>query len=109
VFLSVAGEATQGVEAVELAGRLRPAAVTMDLDMPVKGGAAATREICRGRSSGGRDRRGSKSSEQVAEAMSAGARWHVAKRDKRNIAGVEPRMARAHALSRAEEQMSGDL
>src|SRR5690348_9326821 len=46
--LAVAGEAANGVEAVEFAGRLRPAAVTMDLDMPVRSGAAATREICSG-------------------------------------------------------------
>jgi CheY-like chemotaxis protein len=79
--LAVAGEAANGVEAVELAGRLQPAAVTMDLDMPVKSGAAATREICSGGSPTIVIVSGSESSEQVAEAMAAGARWHVAKRD----------------------------
>jgi len=41
----VVGQAADGIEAVELAGRLRPDVVLMDLHMPRKGGVAATREI----------------------------------------------------------------
>jgi DNA-binding NarL/FixJ family response regulator len=39
------GQATNGVEAVQLAQLLRPDVVLMDLHMPLKGGVAATREI----------------------------------------------------------------
>ena len=79
--LAVAGEATDGAVAVELAARLQPAAITMDLEMPVKDGVAATREICSQGSPSVVIVSGSQSSEQVAAAMAAGARWHVAKRD----------------------------
>jgi len=43
--IEVVGQAADGVEAVELAERLRPDVVLMDLHMPRKGGVAATREI----------------------------------------------------------------
>ena len=43
--MEVVGQASDGVEAVEMAGRLRPDVVMMDLHMPRKGGVAATREI----------------------------------------------------------------
>lgn len=43
--IEVVGQATDGVQAVELAERLRPDVVLMDLRMPNKGGVAATREI----------------------------------------------------------------
>jgi DNA-binding NarL/FixJ family response regulator len=45
--LDVVGQASDGVEAVEMAQRLRPDVVLMDLHMPRKGGVAATREITR--------------------------------------------------------------
>lgn len=45
--MEVVGQACDGVEAVELAERLRPDVVLMDLHMPRKGGVAATREITR--------------------------------------------------------------
>jgi DNA-binding NarL/FixJ family response regulator len=43
--IEVVGQAADGVEAVELAERMRPDVVLMDLHMPRKGGVAATREI----------------------------------------------------------------
>jgi DNA-binding NarL/FixJ family response regulator len=43
--IEVLGEAGDGVEAVDVAKRLRPDVVLMDLNMPRKSGVAATREI----------------------------------------------------------------
>jgi len=43
--MDVVGQASNGVEAVEMARVLQPDVVLMDLHMPVKGGVAATREI----------------------------------------------------------------
>jgi DNA-binding NarL/FixJ family response regulator len=43
--MEVVGQAADGVEAVDLATRLRPDVVLMDLHMPRKGGVAATRDI----------------------------------------------------------------
>ena len=43
--IQVVGQASDGVEAVEMAERLHPDVVLMDLHMPRKGGVAATREI----------------------------------------------------------------
>jgi DNA-binding NarL/FixJ family response regulator len=43
----VVGQASDGMEAIEMAERLRPDVVLMDLHMPRKGGVAATREITR--------------------------------------------------------------
>ena len=43
--MAVVGQASDGVEAVEMAQQLRPDVVLMDLHMPRKGGVAATREI----------------------------------------------------------------
>jgi DNA-binding NarL/FixJ family response regulator len=43
--MEVVGQASNGVEAVELATVLHPDVILMDLHMPVKSGVAATREI----------------------------------------------------------------
>ena len=43
--MEVVGEASDGIEAIEQAQRLRPDVVLMDLHMPRKGGVGATREI----------------------------------------------------------------
>jgi DNA-binding NarL/FixJ family response regulator len=45
--LEVVGQACDGIEAVEMAKRLVPDIVLMDLHMPRQGGVAATREITR--------------------------------------------------------------
>jgi DNA-binding NarL/FixJ family response regulator len=45
--MEVVGQARNGVEAVELARKLRPDVILMDLHMPLKGGVPATREITR--------------------------------------------------------------
>lgn len=45
--MEVVGEASDGAAAVELARRLNPHVVVMDLRMPVMDGIAATRHICR--------------------------------------------------------------
>lgn len=45
--LTVVGEATSGEEAVELAARLRPGLVLMDVWLPCIGGIEATRRILR--------------------------------------------------------------
>jgi len=45
--MEVVGQACDGIEAVEMAGQLRPDVVLMDLHMPRQGGVAATREITR--------------------------------------------------------------
>ena len=45
--MEVVGQASNGVEAVELTQLLHPDVVLMDLHMPVKGGVVATREITR--------------------------------------------------------------
>lgn len=41
----VVGEATNGKEAIEMVGKLRPDIVTMDVEMPVMNGIEATKEI----------------------------------------------------------------
>src|SRR5580704_4350029 len=45
--MEVIGQACDGIEAVTMAGQLRPDVVLMDLHMPRLGGVAATREITR--------------------------------------------------------------
>lgn len=80
--LEVAGEAENGLEAIELAAALRPDAITMDVEMPVMNGVDATAAIC-----ADRDHppvvvvSGSRSAEHLDAALAAGARWFVAKAD----------------------------
>lgn len=78
--IEVVGEASTGREAVDLAERLRPDVVLMDLSMPVMDGIAATREIV-ARNLGARIVAVTMHSEPdyLAEAMSAGATGFVIK------------------------------
>lgn len=46
--IDVVGEATNGLEAVELAGRLKPDVILLDLNMPELNGLEATRKITSG-------------------------------------------------------------
>jgi DNA-binding NarL/FixJ family response regulator len=50
--LEVVGQASNGAEAVELAGRLEPDVILMDVRMPVLDGLAATRQILGGAAPG---------------------------------------------------------
>jgi DNA-binding NarL/FixJ family response regulator len=43
--IHVVGEASNGMEAIDAARRLRPDVILMDVSMPIMGGAAATRQI----------------------------------------------------------------
>jgi len=77
----VVGTASDGAEGVSLCERLAPDAVTMDLEMPVLDGVAATAAITEGPAapvvvivSG------SASSEKLEDALSSGAFAHVPKR-----------------------------
>jgi DNA-binding NarL/FixJ family response regulator len=53
--IEVIGEASDGLEAIELAELLRPDVVVMDIRMPKLDGVAATRRLTRAVSSGGRE------------------------------------------------------
>jgi two-component system chemotaxis response regulator CheB len=78
---AIAGEAADGREAVSLVKEVQPDLITMDLDMPLVNGAAATAEICSDGCVPIVIVSGSQSSDLVGAALDAGARWHVAKRD----------------------------
>lgn len=45
-FCNVVGRASNGIEAVEMALRLRPNLIIMDIGLPLMGGVEATRRIC---------------------------------------------------------------
>jgi CheY-like chemotaxis protein len=92
--LSVVAEASNGAEGIALAAALKPDVITMDLDMPVLDGVAAIAELRTAGAGAVVVVSGSQSSEQVAEALVAGARWHVAKRD---VADQLPDVLRALA------------
>lgn len=78
----VIGEASDGAEAVRLALEVRPELITMDMEMPVMDGSAATAAIRAGGSAAAIVVvSGSSSSDLLAAALDSGARWHVAKRD----------------------------
>ena len=76
----VVGEAADGAEAVELAARLRPDAVTMDLEMPRLDGLSAIRAIVELPNAPQIVVvSGSNSSENVGPALEAGAGGYVEK------------------------------
>lgn len=77
----VVGEAADGAEGVALATELEPDVITMDLEMPRLDGVGATRELCQNGCGTIIIVSGSQSSELLGDAMLAGARWHVEKRD----------------------------
>ncbi len=77
----VVGEARNGAEGVRLAAELAPDVITMDLEMPVLNGVAATAELSRRGGPPVVIVSGSRSSDHLGDALRAGARWHLAKRD----------------------------
>lgn len=77
----VVGEASNGAEAIRLAAELEPDLITMDLEMPVTSGVEATAAITERGSPSIVVVSGSLSSEQLGDALAAGARWHVPKRE----------------------------
>lgn len=77
----VVGEARNGAEGVRLAVELAPDVITMDLEMPVLDGVAATAELARRGGPPVVIVSGSRSSDHLGEALRAGARWHLAKRE----------------------------
>ena len=78
----ICGEATNGSEAVDLARRLKPDVVVLDLSMPQVGGLEATREIHRALPQTEVLILTMHESEQmIREALTAGARGYVLKSD----------------------------
>ncbi len=77
--LELAGEATNGAEAVALAGKLRPDVVLMDLNMPAMNGIEATRRITQASPSVGVLVVTMLDDESVFAAMRAGARGYLLK------------------------------
>src|SRR3712207_337746 len=76
----VVGSASNGQIGFAEALRLRPDAVTMDIDMPVVDGVEATAMIAAGTDAAIVLLTGSESSERVREGLDAGASTHVPKR-----------------------------
>lgn len=79
--MTVVGEAADGAEGVALAERTRPDVITMDIEMPVLNGVAATARLCELGFTAIVIVSGSASSDHIGAALAAGARWHVSKRD----------------------------
>jgi two-component system chemotaxis response regulator CheB len=106
--IRVVGQAKDGAEAVELAVRLRPDLVTMDVHMPVMDGFAATQEIMVraptpilivSSSVSGRD------VELSLNALRAGALMVVAKPDNPRTAGFDARRQELLAMAKAMAQV----
>jgi DNA-binding NarL/FixJ family response regulator len=77
----VVGEASNGLAGIRLAVALRPDLVTMDLEMPVLDGIAATRSIVAARIAPVVVVSGSNRDDDRAAAFAVGARWFVQKVD----------------------------
>jgi chemotaxis response regulator CheB len=77
----VVGEGSNGLAAIRLAIALRPDLITMDLEMPVLDGVAATRRIVASRIAPVVIVSGSNRDADRAAAFEAGARWFVQKID----------------------------
>jgi CheY-like chemotaxis protein len=77
----VVGEASDGASGVRLAEQLRPDLITMDVDMPLLDGLAATRRIAALGIAPVIVVSGSPTNERVAAALAAGAWCHISKLD----------------------------
>lgn len=95
--MTVVGEATNGEEAVTLAGKLKPDVVIMDLMMPVLGGAEATRRI-----------RESDSAARIIILTSFGAAADMARALKYGACGAQLKEAPAETLIAAIHTVMAD-
>jgi DNA-binding NarL/FixJ family response regulator/signal transduction histidine kinase len=104
VDIDVVGEAATGEEAVALARETEPQVVTMDLEMPGKGGVWATQQILADAVQAGRETRVLavtvfESASQIVQAMRAGAVEYLIKTGPRDqFAAAVRRAAAGHPL-----------
>ena len=106
--IRVVGQANNGVEALELATRLKPDLITMDIHMPVMDGFEATKEIMVRAPTPILVVSSSVNTREVAlslNAMRAGALMVVAKPDNLDATGFDARCSELVAMAKAMAQV----